>query len=188
MAEDQRTRARTRNSQTKGRVDHPSAAERPEAPRRSGGCRAAPRTPDAQGVCPAPRNLGHEVAAGERADLGGNSPREAVRCGSRRVRRGPMLTRKIQSITANGVLRFPVPTWRLFRLWRIQRADARARARLRVVRCGNRRVRRGPMLTWKSHRSPLRAHFSSQATMATFLLWIIQRADARARARCALRQ
>ena len=34
------------------------------------------------------------------------------------------------------------------------------------------------MLTWRSHRSPLREHFSSQANMATFLLWTIQRADA----------
>ncbi len=43
------------------------------------------------------------------------------------------------------------------------------------------------MLTWKSHRSPLREHFSFQANMAAFLLWTIQRADARARARvCAL--
>ena len=41
------------------------------------------------------------------------------------------------------------------------------------------------MLTWRSHRSPLREHFSSQANMATFLLWTIQRADARARV-CAL--
>ena len=68
-----------------------------------------------------------------------------------------------------------------FRFWAIQnsqRADARARARLRVVRCGSKRVRRDPMLTWKSHRSPLREHFSFQANMATFLLWTIQRARA----------
>ena len=140
MAEDQRTRARTRNSQKKGRVDHPSAEERPEAPRRSGGYRAAPRTPDAQGVCPAPRNLGRKVAAGERADLGGNSPRVALRC-------------------------------------------------------GNRRVRRGPMLTWKSHRSPLTAYFSFQCQHADFPIVdntargrTRARARARASARCTLRQ
>ena len=41
------------------------------------------------------------------------------------------------------------------------------------------------MLTWKSHRSPLREHFSFQANMATFPLWTIQnfpRARAAARA------
>ena len=32
------------------------------------------------------------------------------------------------------------------------RARARARARLRVVRCGSKRARRDPMITWKSHR------------------------------------
>ena len=35
------------------------------------------------------------------------------------------------------------------------------------------------MITWKSHRSPLREHFSSQASMATFLLWTIQSARLR---------
>ena len=55
-----------------------------------------------------------------------------------------------------------------FLLWTIQRA------RLRVVRCGSKRVRRDPMLTWKNHRSPLREHFSFQANMATFLLWALQ--------------
>eukprot|EP00959_Pyramimonas_sp_CCMP1952_P103093 2156349-Pyramimonas_sp.AAC.1 len=39
------------------------------------------------------------------------------------------------------------------------------------------------MLAWKSHRSPLREHFSFQANMAAFLLSTIQRADARASAR-----
>ena len=74
------------------------------------------------------------------------------------------------------------PTWRLFYCGPYSaRTRARARARLRVVRCGSKRVRRGPMVTWKSHRSPLRAHFSYQANMATFLLWNIQRARASAR-------
>ena len=66
----------------------------------------------------------------------------------------------------------------------LRRMRARARARVcAFVRCGSKRARRDPMLTWKSHRSPLREHFSFQANMATFLLWTIQRADARARAR-----
>ena len=63
-----------------------------------------------------------------------------------------------------------------FLLWTIQRASAR----LRVVRCGSKRVRSGPMLTWKSHRSP---PLKFQANIATF----IQRADARSRARARLR-
>eukprot|EP00959_Pyramimonas_sp_CCMP1952_P000190 3606-Pyramimonas_sp.AAC.1 len=58
-------------------------------------------------------------------------------------------------------------------LWTIQRADARASARLRFVRCGSKWIRRGPMLTWESHRSRLREHFSPQANVATFLLWTI---------------
>ena len=91
---------------------------------------------------------------------------------------------EIQSATAKGALQFPGQHGN-FSLWTIQRADARARAR--VVRCGSKRVRRDPMLTWKSHRSPLREHFSFQANMATFLLWTIQRADARARARARAR-
>ena len=77
------------------------------------------------------------------------------------------------SITAKGALQFPG-----------QHGDFlivdNKRARLRVVRCCNRRVRRGPMLNWKPHRSPLRAPFSLQADMPTFLLWLIQREDARA--------
>ena len=100
-----------------------------------------------------------------------------VRCGNRRVRRGPMLTWKSHRspLRAHFIFQANMAT---FLLWVIQRADARAhaRARLRVVRCGNRRARRGPMLSWKSRRSPLKPHFSFQATMATLLLWIIQRA------------
>ena len=43
------------------------------------------------------------------------------------------------------------------------------------------------MIAWKSHRSPLRAHFSFQANIATLLLRKVQRAEARLRARARLR-
>ena len=92
----------------------------------------------------------------------------------------PHVHLEVPSVTAKGALQFP-GLHNDFSIVDNTRADARAR--LRVVRCGSKRVRRDPMLTWKSHRSPLREHFSFQANMATFLFWTIQRADARASAR-----
>ena len=86
---------------------------------------------------------------------------------------------EIPSVTAKGALQFPGQHGDISSVDNTARKHTRARARLRVVRCGNRRVRRGPRLTWTSYRSPLRAHFTSRANMATFLLWIIQRARLR---------
>ena len=66
-----------------------------------------------------------------------------------------------------------LPTW------------ARARARSGLCRPAQKQTPE-TMLTWKSNRSPLRFHFSSQANIATFILWAIQnsqRGRARARAR-----
>ena len=96
---------------------------------------------------------------------------------------------EIPSITAKGALQFPVQHGDFTIVDNTPRGRARARARLRIVRCGNRRARRGSMLAWKSRWSPLRAHFSLQANMATIRLWIIQRADARLRfVRCGNRR
>ena len=106
-----------------------------------------------------------------------------VRYGSKRVRRGLMLTWRSHRSPLKEHFSSQANMATLL-LWTIQRADARAR--LRVVRCGSKRARRGPMLTWKSHRPPLREHFSFQANMPTFVLWTIQRA--RASARCTMRQ
>ena len=79
------------------------------------------------------------------------------------------------SITAKGARQFPG-----------QHADFTivdntARARLRVVRCGGGRARRGPKLTWKSQRPPLRAHTSPRPT---WRLFYCGKYSAQPRARC----
>ena len=59
-----------------------------------------------------------------------------------------------------------------------------ARARARRGLCRSKKHRPEHMLTWQTNRSRLRAHFSSQAKMATFGLWAIQNSQrGRARAR-----
>ena len=78
-----------------------------------------------------------------------------------------------------------------FGLWAIQNSQrGRARARGGVCRPAQKQTPE-TMLTWKSNRTPLRANFSPQANMATFLLWAIQnskRGRARARAQRGLRR
>ena len=78
-----------------------------------------------------------------------------------------------------------------FLLWAIQNSQrGRARARGGVCRPAQKQTPE-TMLTWKSNRTPLRANFSPQANMATFLLWAIQnskRGRARARAQRGLRR
>ena len=74
-------------------------------------------------------------------------------------------------------------SWRLFYSAEY-RTPTRARARTRSVRCAIWPTSEKRMLTWKSNRPPLRAHFSFQGTIAFFLVCAIQSSPpARARAR-----